>query len=496
MMMSTSQTSLPAPLETEQALLGALLLDSIALPAARILRPYDFSNPSHAIIFAVICQLEADGLPITPQTLTTRLERTGMLERAGGSSYIASLPMAAPAVPSIPTYVKLLRQHTASRQRGDTVGDSSVGGSPPLQPAAKIAEPIAPRNYRRPDTLGALSPEEARARLATLAPDLQSIQTLLSRQFSPTRWIIPNLLPEGLTLLASKPKLGKSWLALGLALAVASGGQTLGQITVEPGAALYLALEDSEKRLHARTQQLLGGQPLSSSLEVTTRWPRLDAGGLAQIELWLQAKPDARLIILDTLAKIRGHTRGSATPYAEDYASLEGVQALAHRYEVGILVIHHTGKESREDPLDEVNATQGLNGVADNILVLRRQRGKAEATLIGDGRELNGIELSLHFDPATCLWTITDPPEAEAKTPERAEILQVLKASQEPMTPTQVAEALGKNLNTIKTLLTRMFRAEEVKLIAYGRYTTVNSVNPVNPVNPVNLVNAEKASSL
>ena len=228
------------------------------------------------------------------------------------------------------------------------------------------------------------------------------------------------------------------------------------------------------------------GEAAPADLELVTRWPRLDETGTRLLEVWLRVHHDARLIIIDTLAKVRGRAR-SGSLYGEDYAALEGVQTLAHQYGVAILVIHHTGKESREDALDEVNATQGLAGVADNVLVLRRERGKVEATLVGDGRELLGVEHALRFDLTTGAWSLTEPPAETLKTPERTEILRLLEQSAEPMSPTQVAEALGKNVNTVRRLLTIMARAEEIKVASYGKYAafapSMNSVNSMNSMN-------------
>src|SRR5579859_3707309 len=387
---------------------------------------------------------------------------------AGATS---SPPLEAPlpvAPPSLATHRRAIgpRRAESERARGRQTPPLPAGsrrykevpGAPPTLAASSVAGDVAPD----------LTPAQARARLEAQAPTLLPVEALLRQSLPPTLWIIPDLLPEGLTLLAAKPKLGKSWMALGLALAVAAGGTALGELAVEPGAVLYLALEDSPKRLRQRAQQLLRGAEAPTALEVATEWPRLDMGGLDLIELWLQTHPKARLVILDTLAKIRGAK--SVGSYAEDYASLEAAQALAQRAGVGILVIHHTGKESRDDALDEVNATQGLNGVADNILVLRRPRGKLVASLIGDGRELNGLELALLFDPATGAWSITEPPEEEASTTERTEVLRILKASAEPMSAGQIAEAVGKTTSAVNRLLTRMAQAGEISRKGYGLY--------------------------
>ncbi len=480
----------PQTLRAEKLLLGCILRQPLVLIAARPLTPNDFSEAAHGIVLTTLRQLAEDGMPLDVPTLTTRLERTGQLERVGGPAFLAELARAAPAEVSMPQTAELARRILAGR--GQASPSSSLSTSGEGEDRGKVANSLSTSGEGRGKVANSLSTsgegrgkvanslstsgegrgeanlEETRAQLEARVPTLQRAEMLLRQNLPPTLWIVPDLLPEGLTLLAAKPKLGKSWLALGLALAVASGGTALGRLAVERGAVLYLALEDSPKRLRQRLQQLLGDEAAPPALEVATEWPRLDADGLPLIESWLQGHPNARLVILDTLAKIRGAK--SVGSYAEDYASLEAVQALAQRAGVAILVVHHTGKEHREDALDEVNATQGLNGVADNILVLRRQRGKLEASLIGDGRELNGVELALRFDAATGAWSITEPPEEEAKTPERTEVLRVLKASAEPMSTAQIAEAISKPASTVNRLLTRMAQAGEIRRKGYGLY--------------------------
>lgn len=455
---------LPQTLKAEKLLLGSVLREPLALLAARSLAPTDFSNDAHALILSALRQLEEDGLPIDLPTLTTRLERSGQLQRAGGPAYLSELAKAAPVGASVQRAAELAQRIQAGRAALARAGDADG------EAKGHVAPPSLAASARAGTEAGELG-GPARTPVVQV-PTIQRIDALLSQEFAPTLWIVPDLLPEGLTLLAAKPKLGKSRLALGLALAVAAGGAALGEIDVEPGAVLYLALEDSPKRLRERTQKLLGEQTAPPALEVATAWPRLDEGGLDQLERWLAEHPDARLIILDTLAKIRG-TR-SIGSYAGDYASLEGAQTLAHQAGVGILVIHHTVKESRQDALDEVNATQGLAGVADNILVLRGPRGQAEAQLFGDGRELNKVERWLRADPESGAWSLTEPPEEQAKTPERTDILRVLKASPEPMSASQVAEALGRPIRMISKLLWRMEQAGEVTRKSYGLYSPLS----------------------
>ena len=123
---------------------------------------------------------------------------------------------------------------------------------------------------------------------ASLPPGIFSAADLQHREFPPIKWIVPDVLPEGLTLLAGKPKLGKSWLALDMALAVAGGGSVLGR-ECDPGAVLYLALEDNQRRLQRRLQRLEPHFDWPAGLEFQTQWPRLDAGGEKNIRAWLSA---------------------------------------------------------------------------------------------------------------------------------------------------------------------------------------------------------------
>ena len=112
-------------------------------------------------------------------------------------------------------------------------------------------------------------------------PSIFSLRDLLSWELPPVRWAVPEILPEGLTLLAGKPKLGKSWLALSLALSIAAGGVALGKQPVAQGDVLYLALEENARRLQARARQLLASMTeVPAGMEFALDWPRLAEGGL------------------------------------------------------------------------------------------------------------------------------------------------------------------------------------------------------------------------
>jgi DNA-binding transcriptional ArsR family regulator len=304
-----------------------------------------------------------------------------------------------------------------------------------------------------------------------------SAAELMAREIPPVRWIVPGIVPEGVALLAGKPKLGKSWLALGLCVAVASGGAAFGTVQVEKGAALYLALEDNERRLQFRLTKLLAGAEVADGLHYSIECPRLDGGGVKAIEDWLRSRPDARLVVIDTLAKIRPRQRRGANTYQEDYEALEALLPLAARHNVAVLVVHHLRKMAATDPLDEVNSSIGLTGGVDGVMILKRERTRADATLFVAGRDVEEEkEFALRWDQNTAGWALVGSANEYRISQERAAILDLLRRSApEPLGPKAIAEALDKPYSSVTTLLQKLVRDGLVRSPRYGKYTSAAS---------------------
>ena len=293
-------------------------------------------------------------------------------------------------------------------------------------------------------------------------PETVTAADLMATELPPVRWIVPGVLPEGVTLLAGKPKLGKSWLALGLCVAVAAGGVALGTRQVERRDVLYLALEDNRRRLQKRLGKMLHG-PAPSGLEMATAWPKLDEGSVEALGAWLPKHPEAGLIAVDTLAKTRPRTRGQNV-YQEDYSALEELSPLSAEHEVAIVVVHHTRKLAAADPLDEISGSTGLTGGVDGVLVLKRDRGKADAVLHVDGRDIEEpAEYALKWDAETTGWAIVGDADAYRISEERKAIIRVLVEAGEFSRPGEVADVLGKPRNTIKQRLWRMAQDRQVE---------------------------------
>jgi len=311
-------------------------------------------------------------------------------------------------------------------------------------------------------------------------PSIFSLPDLLSWELPPVRWTIPEILPEGLTLLAGKPKLGKSWLALSVALSIAAGGVALGAQPVTKGDVLYLALEDNARRLQSRARRLLESMTETpSNLDFALGWPRLGEGGLAYLEEYLKAHPDLRLVVIDTWARVAppsGERRCSQ--YEGDYESLTPLKRLADTYHVSILAVHHLRKTGSSDVLDEIIGSTGVTGAVDGTMILKRDRGQTEATLFVTGRDVEREQqLALSFDATTALWTLVGNAEELCCTRARQEILDLLREQgPDGMKTREIAEALQKNYHTTRSLLRKMEESGDVRRFdAHYRAVSVES---------------------
>jgi hypothetical protein len=310
-----------------------------------------------------------------------------------------------------------------------------------------------------------------------------SAADLMRLELPEAKWAVPGVLPEGVTILAGKPKIGKSWLGLGLGIAVGAGGRALGQIAVEVGDALYMGLEDNTRRLQKRMGKMLAGrEEAPRRLEVTTDWPQLDKGGVEALDGWLDKRPDARLVVVDTLKKIRPRETGSRSVYDLDYEALEPLVPLASGRGVAILVVHHLRKLEAGDPLDMISGSTGLTGGVDGAMVLKRDRGKQDATLVVDGRDIEEpAELALRWDGEIASWSLMGDAEEYRQSEERRRIIELLESMDEPMWPKEIAEALEKNRSTTRVLLANMKQDGQVVDTGQGYTVAHNHKQPKQP---------------
>lgn len=293
---------------------------------------------------------------------------------------------------------------------------------------------------------------------------------LMSARFPEPKWAVPGLVAEGLNLLVGAPKFGKSWLCLNLAYAITSGTKALGQIDVEQGAVLYAALEDNPRRLQNRLRIVLDGQPVPNDLHIVTSLPRLPELK-ALLDGWLEVTPTARLVIVDVLRKVRAISDGRGNAYSEDYEALGALKALADKYGVAFIAVHHTRKMADDsDVFNEVSGSTGLTGAADAILVAKRARNTAEGVLHITGRDVTEREYGLLWDAGICTWSLSEEPVfLSALGDTRRQILDWL-AKNPAATPTEITHGTGLNLDTVKSNVRRMVSDGQLETDGQGRY--------------------------
>ena len=299
---------------------------------------------------------------------------------------------------------------------------------------------------------------------AFTAADLQQ------KKFAPIQYIVPGLIPEGLSMLVGRPKIGKSWLALDIAIAIAAaGGTCLGGREPQHGSVLYCALEDNVRRLQARITKVLGSynEDWPKGLTLTTQWRRLDKGGVEDIAEWVHTSKFPRLVILDTLASVKPVRTTSG--YTEDYESLTHLHRLANDVGVAILVLHHQRKSEAEDPLDTISGTLGLAGCVDTPIILS---GSSQGmTLYVRGRDIEEAEHAITFDKVACRWSIVGDAAEVQRSDTRKRILAVLaRAKPTALGPSDIAAAAELKESTVKVRLGNMVADSEVIKTSRGLY--------------------------
>jgi len=316
-------------------------------------------------------------------------------------------------------------------------------------------------------------------------PNFIKATDLLAKDMPDLHWAVPGIWPQGLALLSGKPKIGKTFFITNLGIASASGGRALGQIQVEARDTLMLLLEDTPRRVRSRLVAQLGDEPCPTRLTIATTWPRLDQGGEKWLEAWGEKHPGSRVFI-DTLARVRPGASRNGTLYADDYAALSGIQTIAGRHDLEVMVVHHTRKMTADDPLETVSGTQGLTGAADTVLVLARERARRDATLFVTGRDVEESEIPLRWEPGTCSWSLLGRELSE----EREAIIGLLQHAGKALSLKEIALGTGRTPDGVRVLCWRMANAGQIVAAGRGQYALNprDTSTPVIPVTPVTSV--------
>lgn len=304
-------------------------------------------------------------------------------------------------------------------------------------------------------------------------------QELLAKEFAPMKWVVPDLIPAGLTILASKSKLGKSWMMLLLGLRTVAGGLFLDR-QCAAGDALILALEDSERRLQDRLKKLavaplVGPQRNLDRITFKTIWRRLDQGGLDDLQTWIDAHPETRLIVIDVWRRVAPPHRAGVMAYNQDYEHLNDIHRLANAKGIAIVLVMHLKKAPSEsgDPFDEVMGSAGQVAVADTTLILRKTPDGV--TLYARGRDVQETEIAVYFDKDTCEWRSLGDAADLRKAKETNAIVIALREAGREMTVPEIVEKTGLRRETVYVSVGRLENRGEIKKVKRGVYQALDA---------------------
>ena len=270
--------------------------------------------------------------------------------------------------------------------------------------------------------------------------------TLMDKPLPNSCFLVDGLVPEGVNMISGAPKVGKSWLMLDLALSIASGEPFLGQNIAKCGV-LYLCLEDTLKRIQDRLMKLTDEAPANLRFAVTAG--TLGGGFEEELKNYLYSNPDTKLVIIDTLQRIRSpKSSGSGGIYANDYEDISALKEIAASRNVSILLVHHLRKQKDSDVFNQVSGSSGITGAVDTSYVLQKEsRESKTATLIATGRDIEMQKITLKFE--NLRWVFVERKDGEQIVRETAPlfITQLVDFIRDRTEWTGTATELLENLN-------------------------------------------------
>lgn len=467
--------------DAERALLGAIIIAPDTLPDVLLhVRPDDFWAEAHRAIFEAIRALYERNVVADQVTIADELNRQGRLEDAGGDAAIFRLGDYAPNSLNARHYADVVAR-TGDRRRAFHLIEryAGIGVDTEVEPLHALTQLQA-----EAAELG----ERITRREGDGLPQGLSAAQLQTLTLPDPIWTADGILAAGATLLCGKSKIGKSWLSLGLALAVATGGPALGGYTcTKQGDVLYLALEDTWQRLRDRIGQIMAdGTPWPLCLDLWREWPTLDEGCAESIDRWAQQHPKARLVIVDTLAKVRGSAAagGEGNFYQADYHDVARLKRIADRRGLTVLIVHHLRKAaSTDDPFEEISGTTGIIGAADDALILKADASLGGAplameapkpyTLYLRGRNIEEMTLAMRFDKALGIFTALGDHDEVTRSELQMAVIEAIRLNGAPMSAKQISVELDRDYEATRRLISRMVAMSHLARLSQGKYALI-----------------------
>ena len=311
---------------------------------------------------------------------------------------------------------------------------------------------------------------------------LRSGSWLDAQQFAPLEFAIPGLLPAGVVVIAGPPFAGKGILVLRFVLECARGGTVFG-VSCDQRPSLYLALEDSDRRMQDRCRDLLDGSAIPPEFSYTTRVTLVRL--LDVVEAWL-ARNGRGIVVIDTLGKVQDKAGKGESQYDRDYRIMGKLTEMSARYPSACIVVNtHTRKSQSRDFVEMVSGTQAIAGAADTVLILDRVRGSGEGTLKITSRDLDEAEYALlltrpggwKLEGDDLLSAAGSVEKRGSRLDKRSQSIIDLVNCSDEITALEVSEELGLEYSQVRTYMARHIKSGYYRRVRRGVYGPMRKIS-------------------
>lgn len=288
--------------------------------------------------------------------------------------------------------------------------------------------------------------------------------------------LVDEVLYPGLTILGGRPKVGKSWFSLQLAVALISGEKVAAYLEVKKACrCLYVSLEDRPRQIRSRLRRLTPEEPYLARLDFVWELEALMAGGAAQLDRQLTDHPVDVVIVDSLLAAVKQAKREHVDVMQADYNIVAILRQIAEKHSLALVLVAHTRKAGG-DFLDLIQGTSGTTAAADAVWVLQRTP-EGEAALSVTGREVPTNVFGMKRAADSPAWTITGEGDEVTQSEARRDIMALLR-EEGPMKPSKIAQQLRKNISGVHRLLNALCDAGLVVRSSYGTYCDKETHDP------------------
>ncbi len=305
-----------------------------------------------------------------------------------------------------------------------------------------------------------------------------SIPDICNMKIEPMKWVVQDVIPlEGVTMLVSPPKSGKSILAYNVVIENATKPKILNYFAAGSRFdTLYIDLEGTKRRTQGYVTNLLGsGVPFPPSVSVVYKWPCISGGGLSKLYDYATYHQNTKLFVVDTFGRIQVGTVSKtniAYSYKRDVEDIDIFSRFCETMHVSVILIHHTKKTESDDWVSMVSGTYGISGSVDTLLLFKRRKGEFQATLSITGRDVEErqykLNTNLRKQRINVIGEETD--EGIELTDTQRDIVLCLQAYGEPKSPKEISEMVGRSVGSVKRLLANMVEDGKIIRAGYGKY--------------------------